>query len=112
MFGAAPKRKSAGDHSSQLAPSRHRRASAPRAVGGECTSCDYAAWILAVLGTVFVLVCHLLPGVIAGLLVYELVHVLFPVFARRLPDKRAKFAAVALMRSQGVTKAFWEKAEE
>ena len=98
MFGSSPKRKrTAVDSTLKSALSRHRRATAPRATEGECTSCDYAAWILAVLGTIFVIVCHLLPGVIAGLLVYELVHVLFPVLARRLPDKRAKFAAVALI---------------
>ena len=58
---------------------------------------EYAAWILAILGTLFILRFNLLPALIAGLLVYELVHVLFPFFARRLPTKGAKGIAVALI---------------
>lgn len=55
---------------------------------------EYASWILAAFGTLFVLCFHLLPALIAGLLVFELVHVLYPVFARRRPTRRAKGMAV------------------
>ena len=58
------------------------------------TSHEYAAWTLAVLSVVFVLHVHLLPALIAGLLVYELVHAIFPLFARQLSTRRAKFLAV------------------
>lgn len=58
---------------------------------------DYAAWILAVLGVFFVLRFHLLPALIAGLLVYELVHTLVPFFARRLSTRRAKGLAVGFI---------------
>jgi hypothetical protein len=52
--------------------------------------CEYAAWILAPVAMVLVIEIHLLPALIAGLLVYELVHVLAPFFARHLPSTRAK----------------------
>ena len=58
------------------------------------TSHEYAAWTLAVLGVLFMLHVHLLPALIAGLLVYELVHAIFPLFARQLSTSRAKFLAV------------------
>ena len=81
-----------------LEASRHRRRpEVPRTVEHDIGPCDYASWVLAALAVIFVLHFHLLPALIAGLLVYELVHVLFPMFGRRLPDKRAKAAAVALI---------------
>jgi predicted PurR-regulated permease PerM len=55
-----------------------------------------AAWVLAGLFLVGTLALHLLPALLAGLLVYELVHVIAP----RLPWKRAsggKVAAVGLL---------------
>ena len=64
---------------------------------GKPTAHDYAAWIFAVLGVLFVLQFHLLPALIAGLLVYELVRTLFPFFARHLSTARAKGVAVALV---------------
>lgn len=63
----------------------------------KATASEYAAWTLAVLAMVFVLRFHLLPALIAGLLVFELVHALFPLFARRLSTGRAKGVAVALV---------------
>lgn len=59
---------------------------------------DLAAWALAALALVGVLKFHLLAALFAGLLVFELVHVLVP--ALRLSDlagKRAKLLAVALL---------------
>jgi len=58
---------------------------------------DYAAWVLAVLGMLFVLGFHLLPALVAGLLVYELVRVLVPLFPARLSTGRARGAAVGLV---------------
>src|SRR5438445_6282376 len=64
---------------------------------GSPTVHEYAAWTLAVLSTIFVLTFHLLSAVIAGLLVYELVHALFPLFDRHISTGRAKGAAVGLI---------------
>jgi predicted PurR-regulated permease PerM len=58
---------------------------------------DYAAWLLAVLAIFFILEVHLLPALIAGLLVYELVHSLSPLFARHLSTGRARGMAVILI---------------
>jgi len=61
------------------------------------TAHEYAAWTLAVSSILFVLKFQLLPALIAGLLVYELVHVFFPLFARHLSTGRAKGVAVGLI---------------
>lgn len=61
------------------------------------TACEYAAWTLAVLSVLFVLEFHLLPALIAGLLVYELVRLLVPLFSRRLSTRRAKGVAVGFV---------------
>ncbi len=58
---------------------------------------EYAAWILAVSAIVFILKWHLLPALIAGLLVYELVHALSPLFGKHLSGGRAKGMAVVLV---------------
>ena len=58
-----------------------------------------AAWLLMAFAMVFVLKVHLLPALLAGLLVFELVHIISPYIARRLPGKGAKIIAVALLAS-------------
>lgn len=58
---------------------------------------DYAAWTLALLALFFVFKFYLLPALIAGLLVYELVHVLSPLFAPHLSSGRAKGVAISLV---------------
>lgn len=58
---------------------------------------DYAAWAIAALSVLFVLYFRLLPALIAGLLVYELVHAIYPAFARQFSTHRAKCVAVALV---------------
>ncbi len=58
---------------------------------------EYAAWILAVCGVFYVLQFHLLSALIAGLLVYELIHALVPLFSRRLSTRRAKGLAVGFV---------------
>ena len=62
------------------------------------TPCEVAAWLAAALLLVLVLKLQLLAAFFAGLLVFELVHVLVPVFhLSRLAGKWAKLVAVALL---------------
>ncbi|MFT3847154.1 MAG: AI-2E family transporter [Propionivibrio sp.] len=61
------------------------------------THSEYASWILAALAMLFTLHFRLLPALIAGLLVYELVHVLAPLFARHMTTRRAKAAAIVVV---------------
>jgi predicted PurR-regulated permease PerM len=58
---------------------------------------DIAAWILIGIVMLIVLVFHLLPALLAGLLVYELIFVLTPYIERKLPAARAKILAIALL---------------
>jgi predicted PurR-regulated permease PerM len=58
---------------------------------------DIAAWILMGVAMLYVLQFHLLPGLLAGLLVFELVHIISPYIARKLPGKIAKLVAVGLL---------------
>ena len=64
---------------------------------GPPTACDWASWLIATLAMLTVLTVHLLPALIAGLLVFELVHVLAPVFARHLSSTRARGMAVGFV---------------
>ncbi|MCM8595691.1 AI-2E family transporter [Accumulibacter sp.] len=64
---------------------------------GPPTACDWASWVIAALAMLTVLTVHLLPALIAGLLVFELVHVLAPVFARHLSSTRARGMAVGFV---------------
>jgi predicted PurR-regulated permease PerM len=56
-----------------------------------------ASWLLALLSLILVLQQHLLPVLLAGLLVYELVHLTAPLLERRLSGLRAKQTAVAFL---------------
>jgi len=56
-----------------------------------------AAWILTGVALVLVLKLRLLPALLAGMLVYELVHVIAPTMNEHLSDKRAKLIAVGLL---------------
>jgi len=59
---------------------------------------DIAAWILAGVSLVLILSLHLLPALLAGLLVYELVHILAPwLRVVRIHQERGKLVAVALL---------------
>ena len=58
---------------------------------------DIAAWILVGFILLIILVFHLLPALLAGLLVYELIHILTPYIARKLPGDRAKLLAIAFL---------------
>ena len=56
-----------------------------------------AAWLLALAALLLILRLHLLSAVLAGLLVFQLVHVLAPLLQRRLTGERARLIAVALL---------------
>ncbi len=56
-----------------------------------------AAWLLSGGALLLVLKVHLLPALLAGLLVYELVHLTVPLLAGRLTNRRAKLVAVVLL---------------
>jgi len=58
---------------------------------------NIAAWLLMGFAMLFVLHVHLLPALLAGLLVFELVHIISPYIAKKLPGKGAKVIAVALL---------------
>ena len=58
-----------------------------------------AAWLLMIFAMFFVLNVHLLPALLAGLLVFELVHIISPYIAHKLPGKGAKIVAVILLAS-------------
>lgn len=61
------------------------------------TKFEIAAWILIGVAMLLVLVYHLLPALLAGLLAYELVRVLTPYIARKFPGDRAKIIAIAIV---------------
>jgi predicted PurR-regulated permease PerM len=56
-----------------------------------------ASWLIAALVLFLVLKLHLLPALIAGLLVYELVHLLAPTIGRFVSSPRAKPVALVLL---------------
>ncbi len=59
---------------------------------------EIASWLLAALTLVLVVKIHLLAALFAGLLVFELVHVLVPILhLERLAGNRAKLVSVALL---------------
>ncbi|MGC2061705.1 MAG: AI-2E family transporter [Thermodesulfovibrionales bacterium] len=69
----------------------NEKSSAPRTVA-------IASWLIAGTALLAVLSLHLLPALIAGCLVYELVHVLAPLLRiTRLSDTRAKLVVVSLL---------------
>jgi predicted PurR-regulated permease PerM len=61
------------------------------------------SWVLTGVALVLVLQLHVLPALLAGMLVYELVHVIAPTMNRHLSDKRAKLLAVGLLSGVVVT---------
>ncbi|MDD4880377.1 MAG: AI-2E family transporter [Gallionellaceae bacterium] len=54
------------------------------------TTVTRAAWIIAAAALFLVLYLHLLPALLAGLLVFELVHLTAPMLAKRLSHQRAR----------------------
>jgi predicted PurR-regulated permease PerM len=56
-----------------------------------------ASWILMGLAMLFILVFHLLPALLAGLLVYEMIHIITPYIAQKFPGPRAKIIALGVL---------------
>jgi predicted PurR-regulated permease PerM len=50
---------------------------------------EISAWVAAAFALFFILRFNLLPALFAGLLVYELVHIITPFIARRFPSKKS-----------------------
>lgn len=64
----------------------------------EISSCEIAAWLIAGGALLFTLKLHLLPALLGGLLVYDLVHIISPkLHVTRIYGTRAKVAVVALL---------------
>lgn len=55
-----------------------------------------AAWLVAAAALFLVLHLHLLPALLAGLLVFELVHLTAPMLASRLSHRRARMVVAVL----------------
>jgi predicted PurR-regulated permease PerM len=69
---------------------------------------EIAAWILVGAGLFIILKLHLLSALLAGLLVYELVHIAAPKLPHRLSGERARMLAVtalAILAAGGVAAA-------
>jgi predicted PurR-regulated permease PerM len=56
-----------------------------------------ASWVLAALGLLAVLLLHLLPTLLAGLLIFQLVHLLAPHLQRHFASERARLVALILL---------------
>ena len=56
-----------------------------------------AAWVLTGVALLLVLHLRVLPALLAGMLVYELVHVIAPTLNEYISDRRAKIVAVGLL---------------
>lgn len=61
------------------------------------TKIDIASWIIMALAMMFVLKYHLLAGLLAGMLVFELVHVIAPYIGQKFPGYISKVIAVGLL---------------
>jgi predicted PurR-regulated permease PerM len=61
------------------------------------TTTEIVAWVCAAVLLIFILIFHLLPALLAGLLVFELVHIISPYVAKHLPGQRSKFIALGLL---------------
>lgn len=60
--------------------------------------CEIASYILAGLALLAILMAHLVPALLAGLLIYQLVHALAPhIQLQQLRGKRARLIVVALL---------------
>jgi predicted PurR-regulated permease PerM len=72
--------------------------------GDAVSGYETASYVISAVGLLLVMKLHLLPALIAGLLVYELVHTLAPILrATKLIDVRAKIVAVAILATGIIT---------
>lgn len=58
---------------------------------------EKAAWIIMAISMIYVLNFNLLPGLLAGLLVFELVHIIAPYIGQKFPGYISKVIAVGLL---------------
>lgn len=58
---------------------------------------EQVSWLVAAVTLVAILKLHLLSALFAGLLVYELIHILAPLLQRRLFSERSRLAAVIVL---------------
>src|SRR5215213_11435378 len=58
---------------------------------------EYAAWILMGIALLLVLRLHVLTALLAGLLVFELVHIIAPKLQRRLSGRLPQLVAVGIL---------------
>ena len=58
---------------------------------------DVASFVLTAVALVLILHLHLLVAFLAGLLVFELVHIIAPMLRRHFADRRALIGAVAIL---------------
>jgi predicted PurR-regulated permease PerM len=56
-----------------------------------------AAWVLTGAALVLILLVHLLPALLAGMLVYELIHLMEPAIKRHITDRRKTLIAVGII---------------
>src|SRR5687768_7806734 len=56
-----------------------------------------AAWVLMAIALVLVLRLHLLSALLAGLLIFELVHMMVPMLERRFFGRRPRMVAVVIL---------------
>lgn len=61
------------------------------------TKMDIAAWLIMASAMIYVLNYNLLPGLLAGLLVFELVHIIAPYIGQKFPGYISKVIAVGLL---------------
>lgn len=61
------------------------------------TKVEIAAWIIMAIAMLYVLNYSLLPGLLAGLLVFELVHIIAPYIGQKFPGYISKVIAVGLL---------------
>ncbi len=61
------------------------------------TKIDTASWLIMAASMLFVLKFNLLPSLLAGLLVFELVHIIAPYIAQKFPGPISKLIAVGLL---------------
>lgn len=61
------------------------------------TKMDIAAWLIMAIAMIYVLNYNLLPGLLAGLLVFELVHIIAPYIGQKFPGYISKVIAVGLL---------------
>jgi predicted PurR-regulated permease PerM len=61
------------------------------------TKIELSAWIIMAIAMLYVLNFNLLPGLLAGLLVFELVHIIAPYIGQKFPGYISKVIAVGLL---------------